>query len=92
MKEITKKEMMQYRFNGNQMIRIQLKKYPIQNKELKRQVELNIKKFETHADLMKYTQSKSEVRENYIELVNVVTTIKSITENQETLVSMLPNI
>ena len=92
MKEITKKEMMQYRFNGNQMIRIQLKKYPIQNKELKRQVELNIKKFETHADLMKYTQSKSEVRENYIELVNVVTTIKSITENQETLVSMLSNI
>lgn len=92
MKEVTKKEMMQYRFNGNLMIRKQLKKYPIQNKELKRQVELNIKKFETHADLMKSTQSKSEVRENYIELVNVVTTIKSITENQETLVTMIPNV
>ncbi|MCY8282811.1 hypothetical protein [Bacillus inaquosorum] len=91
MKNITKEKMMQYRFNGRKYIEQLLKKHSIQNSELKRQVHLNIEEFDKHADSMKMSQSKPELREKYIALVQCVRTIELIMKKQKTVLSMLPD-
>ncbi|QST02465.1 hypothetical protein IMZ31_23740 (plasmid) [Pontibacillus sp. ALD_SL1] len=82
MRDVTKKEMMEYRTMGREMIRRQLEKYPVESRELQEQVDRNLAKFDHHAGLMRLSLIKGDLKAHYRGLVTAVRRIRYLSENQ----------